>query len=81
MLEHGGIISEFESGTKPDRENFPQRNRIVAGMSDVTIVVESADKRGLTNHGTLGRRLQPRCDGLFRGPINATLFQRMQLVD
>ncbi len=44
MLEHGGIISEFESGTKPDRENFPQRNRIVAGMSDVTIVVESADK-------------------------------------
>ena len=40
------MISEFESGTKPDRENFPQRNRIVAGMADVTIVIESAVKGG-----------------------------------
>lgn len=46
MKENGGLISEFESGTKPDRENFPQRNRIVAGMADVTIVVESAVKGG-----------------------------------
>lgn len=46
MLAHGGLISEFESGTKPDRENFPMRNRIVAGMSDVTIVVETAVKGG-----------------------------------
>lgn len=46
MLENGGVISEFEHGTKPDRENFPQRNRIVAGMSDVCVVVESAVKGG-----------------------------------
>lgn len=46
MLDNGGLITEFESGTKPDRENFPQRNRIVAGMSDVTIVVETAVKGG-----------------------------------
>ncbi|HAW20446.1 MAG TPA: DNA-protecting protein DprA [Flavobacteriales bacterium] len=46
MLENGGLISEFEHGTKPDRENFPQRNRIVAGMSDVCVVVESAVKGG-----------------------------------
>lgn len=46
MIEHGGLLSEFESGTKPDRTNFPQRNRIVAGMADVTIVIESGVKGG-----------------------------------
>jgi DNA processing protein len=46
MLEHGGIISEFPAGVKPDRDNFPARNRIVAGMTDATIVVESAEKGG-----------------------------------
>lgn len=46
MKANGGLISEFESGTKPDRENFPQRNRIVAGMTDVCIVVESAKRGG-----------------------------------
>lgn len=45
MLEQGGLLSEFMSGTKPDRENFPKRNRIVAGMSDAIVVVES-DRRG-----------------------------------
>lgn len=46
MLQEGGWISEFLSGTNPDRENFPKRNRIVAGISDATIVVESAKKGG-----------------------------------
>lgn len=46
MLENGGLISEFETGTKPDRENFPQRNRIVAGMVDALVVVETAVKGG-----------------------------------
>lgn len=41
MLENGGWLSDFTSGVAPDRENFPRRNRIVAGMSDATIVVES----------------------------------------
>ncbi|NRA13181.1 MAG: DNA-protecting protein DprA [Crocinitomicaceae bacterium] len=41
MIENGGLITEFIPGTPPDRENFPKRNRIVAGMSDATIVVES----------------------------------------
>lgn len=45
-LERGAWISEFPCGTNPDRENFPMRNRIVAGMSDLTIVVESASKGG-----------------------------------
>lgn len=41
MEQHGGVLAEFPSGTLPDKTNFPMRNRIVAGMSDVTIVVES----------------------------------------
>lgn len=46
MLAEGGWITEFMSGTTPDRENFPKRNRIVAGITEATIVVESARKGG-----------------------------------
>lgn len=41
-----GLLTEFTHNTLPDRENFPQRNRIVAGMTDATIVVESGAKGG-----------------------------------
>jgi DNA processing protein len=46
MLENGGLLTEYPSGTMPDRENFPQRNRIVAGLADATIVVEAGIKGG-----------------------------------
>ncbi len=46
MLENGGLISEFSSFHKPIRENFLKRNRIVAGISSATIIVESAKKGG-----------------------------------
>lgn len=46
MLKEGGLLTEFLSGTTPDRYNFVSRNRIVAGMSDAAIVVESANKGG-----------------------------------
>lgn len=46
MKENGGIASDFFSNTNPDRENFPKRNRIVAGMCDVILVVEAAEKSG-----------------------------------
>lgn len=46
MIEQGGLLTEFLPETNPDRENFPKRNRIVAGMSDATIVVESKQKGG-----------------------------------
>jgi DNA processing protein len=46
MLQHGGLLTEFMSETNPDKENFPSRNRIVAGISDAVIVVESARKGG-----------------------------------
>lgn len=41
MLELGGLLTEFPNGTKPDACNFPMRNRIVAGMVDALIVIES----------------------------------------
>ncbi|MGB0367890.1 MAG: DNA-processing protein DprA [Flavobacteriales bacterium] len=46
MLALGALITDFPIGTKPDRENFPKRNRIVAGMTDATIVVEAGIKGG-----------------------------------
>lgn len=46
MLKNGGLLTEFLPGTKPDRENFPKRNRIIAGMADATIVVEASIKGG-----------------------------------
>lgn len=46
MIENGGLLTEFISGTNPDRENFPARNRIVAGMCDAVVVIESAEKGG-----------------------------------
>lgn len=46
MLARGGLLTEFLTETNPDRYNFVSRNRIVAGMSDATIVVESAEKGG-----------------------------------
>lgn len=46
MLDNGGLLTEFPSGTNPDRQNFPMRNRIIAGLADVTIVVEAAMKGG-----------------------------------
>ncbi|MEP6806770.1 MAG: DNA-processing protein DprA [Flavobacterium sp.] len=46
MEENGGFITEFWSTSNPDKENFVRRNRIVAGMTEATIVIESADKGG-----------------------------------
>ncbi len=46
VLEHGGFITEFWHNEEPMRENFLKRNRIVAGMSKATIIIESAKKGG-----------------------------------
>jgi DNA processing protein len=46
IKEGGGILSEFFSSTKPDKHNFPLRNRIVAGLCDATVVVETNIKGG-----------------------------------
>ena len=46
MLNHGGLLTEFMSQTNADKPNFVRRNRIVAGMSDACIVIESKSKGG-----------------------------------
>lgn len=43
---NGGFVTEFWSTSNPDRENFLKRNRIIAGMGEATIVIESAEKGG-----------------------------------
>ena len=46
IAQGGGVLSEFFHDTKPDQHHFPLRNRIVAGMSDATIIIESTIKGG-----------------------------------
>jgi DNA processing protein len=46
ILLNGGLLTEFRSETNPDKHNFPKRNRIVAGLSDATIVIETPLKGG-----------------------------------
>lgn len=46
MVKNGGLITEFTSGIPPDFRNFPMRNRIIAGMCDALVVVETAKKGG-----------------------------------
>lgn len=46
MKKAGGLLTEFPLKTAPDKENFPKRNRLIAGLADVTIVVEAALKGG-----------------------------------
>lgn len=46
MIDKGGLLTEFISETNPDKENFPTRNRIVAGIADAILVIESGIKGG-----------------------------------
>jgi len=46
IQQKGGLLTDFMSRTNPDRENFLRRNRLIAGLADATIVVESAEKGG-----------------------------------
>ncbi|HMU11510.1 MAG TPA: DNA-processing protein DprA [Ferruginibacter sp.] len=51
---HGGLLTEFISNTNPDKQNFPKRNRIVAGICDAVIVIESSKKGGSLITSELG---------------------------
>jgi DNA processing protein len=54
MISCGGLLTEFKSNTKPDKQNFPGRNRIVAGISDAIVVIESGLKGGSLITAELG---------------------------
>ena len=69
MLEQGGLLSEFMSGTNPFPSNFVQRNRIVAGMSDATVVVESASKGGSLITASIAQSYSRDCFA-FPGRVN-----------
>ena len=69
MLAQGGLLTEFLTGTNPDKHNFVSRNRIVAGMSDATIVVESAAKGGSLITAELAEGYHRDC---FAGPGRVT---------
>lgn len=54
MISSGGaVVTEYPSCTRPDPQNFLQRNRIIAGLADVTVVVESAVRGGSLSTATL----------------------------
>lgn len=88
MLSQGGLLTEFTSGTKADKLNFVRRNRIVAGMADATVLVESAAHGGglITTRlahgyghrvfafpGSVGAPYSEGCNNLIRSG-NATLI-------
>ena len=54
MIEQGGLLTDFRSKTNPDKQNFPKRNRIVAGISDAIVVIETGIKGGSLITAELG---------------------------
>ncbi|MBL7817479.1 MAG: DNA-protecting protein DprA [Saprospiraceae bacterium] len=46
MIENGGLLTEYPSDQDPEQKHFPMRNRIIAGIADATIVIETAERGG-----------------------------------
>lgn len=70
MIEHGGLLTEYFTHTQPVARNFVQRNRIVAGCADATILIESADKGGGLITCSIARSYS-RDVFAIPGPVNA----------
>ena len=96
MLRQGGLLTEFMSGTNADKPNFVRRNRIVAGLADATVLVESAAKGGglitaaiarsynrdvLAFPGAVGAPYSEGCNRLIRDNGAALITSASDLVD
>lgn len=46
IVKNGCVMTEYAPGTRPNRENFPVRNRIISGLSEITLVIEGKEKSG-----------------------------------
>lgn len=86
--ENGGFITEFWSDSSPERENFIKRNRIIAGLSEATLVIESAEKGGSLVTADIANSYNREVfaipgrpeDTLSMGTNNLIKLQRAQLV-
>lgn len=74
LEQGGGIISEFIPGTSPIPQNFPKRNRIISGFSDVVLVIEARGKSGSLITADMALE-QGRDVYALPGPVNSILSQ------
>lgn len=96
MISHGGLLTDFMSGTNPDAVNFPKRNRIVAGLCDALVVIESKRTGGslitatIANSynkdvfafpGRAGDILAEGCNGLIKRNRAALIENAADLLD
>jgi DNA processing protein len=79
IAERGVVVSEFPCGTRPEPGSFPRRNRIIAALAQLTIVVEAGERSGASitaNHATdLGRDV-----GAVPGPVDSPQSVRTNLL-
>lgn len=96
VAEGGTLISEYLYATRPDRQNFPKRNRIIAGLSDAVIVAETATKGGsmITAYiaqsynrdvfavpGNLFNKMQEGCHELIRKNVAALVHSGQNVIE
>ncbi len=96
MLRQGGLLTEFFTMTNADKGNFVRRNRIVAGMADCTVLVESAAHGGgmitaglsrdynrdtFAFPGAVGARYSEGCNLLIREQVASLITSARDLVD
>ncbi|MDZ4665144.1 MAG: DNA-processing protein DprA [Bacteroidota bacterium] len=96
MLKQGGLLTDFMSGTNPDAVNFPKRNRIVAGLCDALIVVQSKREGGSLITATIahsynkdvfafpgeaGSALSEGCNGLIKRNRAGLIENSVDLLD